>query len=327
MTRGESPEGILTTAARKAYLWPVEASQLYAREESLTTLPSVTPKIAKLISGWIGKAPSIREPDPIRQEFLTLSEAKAVLAKHPAWRRQIRGDLQMHSTWSDGGDSISQMAASGIERGYQYIGITDHTAGLKVANGLDAKRLAQQSKEINHINATLKSKGIPFQVLHSVEVNLSPSGQADMTSAALGKLDLVLGSFHSHLKSGKDETARYVAALGNPHIDILGHPQTRRFHQRLGMTADWSHVFAKAAAQNKAVEIDGYYERQDLRLSLLQIARQEGALISLGSDAHHAWQLEFLEFALATACLAKIPKSRIINFWPADKLKEWSKKP
>src|SRR5205814_9397819 len=121
----------------------------------------------------------------------------------------------------------------------------------------------------------------------------------------------------------EDQTTRYLAAVRNPHIQILGHPWGRIYNYRLGLKADWSRVFAHAAKISKAVEIDCYPDRQDLNLSLLKIAREEGVRISLGTDAHHPWQLEFIELGLAAALKAKIPADRIINFMRATELKGW----
>ena len=144
-----------------------------------------------------------------------------------------------------------------------------------------------------------------------------------MDPKALAKLDIVLGSFHSVLRVKHDQTARYLAALRNPDIQTLGHPRGRIYNYRLGLKADWSRVFAEATKLDKAVEIDCYPDRQDLNLTLLKIARREGVRISLGADAHHPWQLEFIELGLAAALKAKIPAERIINFMPATELKRW----
>jgi DNA polymerase (family 10) len=120
-----------------------------------------------------------------------------------------------------------------------------------------------------------------------------------------------------------DQTPRYLAALRNRDIQVLGHPRGRIYNYRLGLKADWSRVFAEAAKVDKAVEIDCYPDRQDLNLSLLKLARVEGARVSLGTDAHHPWQLEFIELGLAAALKAKIPADRIINFLPLGNLKRW----
>src|SRR5207248_9187094 len=127
------------------------------------------------------------------------------------------------------------------------------------------------------------------------------------------------------LRTKEDQTSRYLAALRNADIQILGHPRGRIYNFRMGLKADWARVFAQAAKLDKAVEIDSYPDRQDLNLALLKIARKEGVRISLGTDAHHAWQLEFIELGLAAAMKAKIPAERIINFMPCSPLLRWVK--
>ena len=168
----------------------------------------------------------------------------------------------------------------------------------------------------------LRSGG-SFTVLSSVELNLNPRGEGDIDPRALAKLDLVLASFHSALRKSEDQTERYLAALRNPHIQILGHPRGRIYNYRLGLKADWPRVFAAAARLDKALEIDSYPDRQDLNLSLLKLARKEGCRISLGTDAHHPWQIEFIELGLAAALTAKIPPERIVNFMSLLELKRW----
>ncbi len=134
---------------------------------------------------------------------------------------------------------------------------------------------------------------------------------------------MVLGSFHSALRKTDDQTARYLAAVRNPHIQILGHPQCRVYDYRGGLQPDWERVFAEAARLDKAMEIDGYPDRQDLKLSLLKLARKSGVRISLGTDAHHPWQLAFIELSLGAACRAKIAPDRVINFLTVPQLQTW----
>jgi histidinol phosphatase-like PHP family hydrolase len=309
-------------AAHAAFMWPEEAYDIAAAGRSLTELTGIGPSLAKRLHNWLASPPVVEVP-PIRREFLTLAEARRVLARNPEWASQLKGDLQMHTTWSDGGGTIADMAAAAIERGYKFIGITDHTQGLKIAGGIDEAQLAEQGFEISALNKQLRQERIDFTVLRSAETNLSPDGTGDMRSAALRSLDLVLGCFHSALRRKEDQTSRYLAGLRNPDIQILGHPQTRVWNRREGLSADWSAVFAEAARLDKAVEVDGYADRQDLRISLLKIARKEGVRISLGTDAHHPAQLGFIELSLAAAALAKIPAERIINFMSVDQLKRW----
>jgi len=143
----------------------------------------------------------------------------------------------MHTHWSDGSGSITEMARAGLERGYEYIAITDHSKGLKIAGGIDELALARQGDEIDSWNKA--NQRTSFRVLRSIEVNLSPQGEGDMDPAALKRLDLVLGSFHSALRKKEDQTDRYLAALRNPEIQILGHPRGRIYNFRFGLKADW----------------------------------------------------------------------------------------
>ena len=139
------------------------------------------------------------------------------------------------------------MADAAVERGYSYIAITDHSKGLKIAGGIDENQLARQAKEIAEVNEHMRRADKQFRVLRSVELNLSSHGGGDMEPSALRKLDLVLGCFHSALRRKEDQTDRYLAALRNPSIQILGHPRGRIYNFRLGLIADWSRVFGLAA--------------------------------------------------------------------------------
>lgn len=310
-------------AAREAFMWPREAAELIEEGRPLTDLRGIGPSLAKRLAQWVEEEPQV-SPPPTRQEFLTLARARKVLDKNPSYRLKLQGDLQMHTVWSDGAGTIHEMAAAAVERGYKFIAITDHTKGLKIAGGLDEARLKQQGKEIQKLNKSLQTEGVDFTVLRSAEVNLSPTGEGDMAPAALRELDLVLGCFHSALRREEEQTDRYLAGLRNPDIHILGHPQTRVYDRRLGLNADWHRVFGEAARLGKAVEIDGYADRQDLRVSLLKIAKQEGSRISLGTDAHAPEQLAYMELALGAAALVKVPLDCILNFMSASKLRQWA---
>ena len=229
----------------------------------------------------------------------------------------------MHSRWSDGSGTIGEMATAAKERSYEYIAITDHSKGLKIAGGIDERALKRQQAEIIKENVATSKSGQEFTVLRSIEMNLSPRGEGDMSPESLLQLDLVLGSFHSSLRVLDDQTERYLAALRNPDIHILGHPRGRIYNFRIGLRADWSRVCAEAAKLDKALEIDCYPDRQDLNVSLLKIARDHGTRISVGTDAHHPWQLEFIDLGLAAMVRAKLSPQRIINFMPTEDLKTW----
>ena len=245
------------------------------------------------------------------------------MATKPEWAKNLRGDLQMHSRWSDGSGTIAEMADAAIARSYEYIAITDHSKGLKIAGGIDERELQKQGVEIKDLNQSLAQSHRQLVVLRSIELNLNTRGEGDMTPEPLLGLDLVLGSFHSSLRTVEDQTERYLAAVRNAHIQILGHPRGRIYNFRIGLSADWSRVFAEAARLDKALEIDCYPDRQDLNVRLLKTAREHGTRISLGTDAHHPWQLEFIELGLAAALRAKLSPQRIVNFMSVEDLKNW----
>jgi histidinol phosphatase-like PHP family hydrolase len=327
--QAERETGILSRAyrraARSAFLWPEEASDLAAQKRSLTELRGIGPFIEKQIRNWFDKALRRAKSVPaLRQDFISMAEARRLLATRPAWTKKLRGDLQMHTRWSDGSGTVAEMAAAAKERSYDYIAITDHSKNLKIAGGIDERALKRQGMEIAKVNAALSKSAAHVTVLRSIEMNLNPRGEGDMSPDCLPGLDIVLGSFHSALRTTEDQTERYLAALRNPHVHILGHPRGRIYNFRMGLKADWSRVFAKAAQLDKAVEIDCYPDRQDLNVALLKIAREHGTRISLGTDAHHGWQLEFIHLGMAAALRAKIPADRILNFMPILELKAWA---
>lgn len=318
--RSDQQQRALRRAGRAALRWPVEAQELLERGESLTTLRAVGPWIARVLRGWLDSPPEIPPSPAIRRGFLTLAEANRILAREPL---QARGDLQMHTLGSDGRASVREMAEAARAVGREYVAITDHTKGLKIAGGMTEEEVARQGVEIAALNDELAASG--FRVLRSVEMNLSPAGEGDMDPAFLSGLDLVLGAFHSKLRVTEDQTERYLAALANPSIHVLAHPRGRVFNFRLGLTADWGRVFAFARAQRRAVEIDAYPDRQDLDVDLLRIARDEGTLVSLGSDAHAPEQTAFLAFGMAAARLAGLPEEQILNCKTAEELVTWGR--
>jgi histidinol phosphatase-like PHP family hydrolase len=308
----------LRRASRRAFLWEIEAYELGREGRSLTELSGVGPYIEKLISRWIDKPPQNVQPDPLRAGFLTLCQARRLLAKKPAWLRNVKGDLQMHTNWSDGEGTIEEMAGAARARNYEYIAITDHTKGLKIAGGINEEQVEQQGKEIAVVSANSS-----VALLRSVEMNLNPQGRGDMDSSCLRKLDIVLGCFHSSLRKADDQTERYIAALRNPDIQILGHPRGRIYNFRSGLNGDWEKVFGVAAELDKAVEIDGYPDRQDLSVELLRIAKKAGCKISFGTDSHGPSQLRFMEFSAAAALSAGIKPESILNFMPKEELLGW----
>ena len=311
-------------ASRSAFLWPQEVAELAEQNRSLTELRAIGPFIEKQIRRWLDRPSRLSGKTPaIRRDFISLAEARQLLAKKPEWAKNLRGDLQMHSRWSDGSGTIGEMADAATARSYQYIAITDHSKSLKIAGGIDERALEKQGAEIEKLNMVLRKSRRNLVVLRSLEMNLNRCGEGDMSPHSLSALDLVLASFHSSLRMLEDQTERYLAALRTPHIQILGHPRGRIYNFRIGLRADWPRIFAEATQLDKALEVDCYPDRQDLNVALLKIARKHGTRISLGTDAHHPWQLEFIELGLAAALRAKLPAERIVNFMPVDELRSW----
>jgi histidinol phosphatase-like PHP family hydrolase len=310
------------TASVAALMWSEEAADLVAADRSLTELERIGPSLARRVRGWIEDPPEIPSPPPARAGFGSFAGAISRIARELAWGAP-RGDLQMHTTFSDGKVTLEQMALTGIELGYRYVAITDHSKGLRIANGIDEATLGAQGEQIEAFNDKLAADGLDFRVLRSVEMNLDTAGAGDMDAEALGKLDLVLGSFHSALRSTEDETNRYLAAVRNPHVDVIGHPRGRKYNLRLGLQADWTRVLEAAAAHGKAMEINAYPNRQDLSVDLLEIAREAGGWVSIGTDAHDPTEMRFLPVGIAAALDAGIPRDRILNFLERDELVAW----
>jgi histidinol phosphatase-like PHP family hydrolase len=309
-------------ASRRAFTWPIEAATLVEEGRSLTELAGIGPFLERELAAWIDAGTEAPERPVVRRDFLTLTKARRILQEHDA--PQISGDLQMHTTWSDGGSSLDAMAAAADARGYRFIAITDHSAGLRIVKGLDEAGLARQGLEIASLNGRLQDAGSKLRVLRSVEMNLSPLGVGDVDAGSLGRLDIVLGSFHSALRRTDDQTERYLAALRFPGLHVLGHPRGRIYNFRLGLTADWERVFRCALEEDKAVEIDAYPDRQDLNVDLLRVAADVGVRVSIGTDAHADWQLEWIDLGLAAALSAGVRPDRILNLMGLDELLAWT---
>jgi putative hydrolase len=324
---GERAEGhrqrAYRRAARAALAWPEEAAEVLAAGRPLTELTGIGPRLAGRIESWIEDPPEIPEPPETRRAFSTYAAARALLAENPAARRDLRADLQMHTLYSDGTASVLEMARASMALGHSHVAITDHSAGLRVVQGLDETGVKEQAAEIEEVNAEVASDG--FLVMHALETNLGVDGSGDVDPDTLGELDLVLGSFHTQLRVTEDQTERYLAAVRNPSVHVLGHPRGRKFNTRSGLRADWGRVFSEAQAQGKAVEVDCYPDRQDIDVDLLEVARDTGVMVSIGTDAHAIWELDFIDLGVAAVVAAGIPRNQILNYMSADALLEWAR--
>ncbi len=249
-----------------------------------------------------------------------------------ALRAALRGDCHVHSDWSDGGSPILEMAEAAKALGHEYMVLTDHSPRLTVANGLSPERLRQQLAVVAEVNERLA----PFRVLTGIEVDILDDGALDQEEELLASLDVVVGSVHSKLRMEREAmTRRMVAALANPHLDILGHctgrlvgQSTRRGERGEGKGRpesefDAAMVFAAAAHFRKAIEINSRPERLDPPRRLLREAMAAGCVFTIDSDAHAPGQLSWLPFGTARAEECEMPAERVVNTRPADGLLAW----
>jgi DNA polymerase (family 10) len=241
--------------------------------------------------------------------------------------KDMRGDLQMHTTWSDGAADVLTMARAAIALHYEYILITDHTAGLGVVNGLTPERIAQQRKEIDKVNARLKKEGTRFRVLHGAEVEVRSDGSLDLPDDVLAGLDLVQASVHTSLTQPREKiTERAIRAMRNPHIDILGHPSGRMINEREGADYDWEALFRAALDNSVALEINADPVRLDLNDVLARRAVELGCRLSISTDAHSPDGLRNMAFGVTVARRAWVTPASVINCLPLTKLTQWSRR-
>ncbi|MEA2499234.1 MAG: putative hydrolase, partial [Actinomycetota bacterium] len=212
---------------------------------------------------------------------------------------------------------------AGMDRGYDYIAMTDHSKGLKIAGGMDEETLATQMQEIDLVNSQIEAQGHDFRVLRSIELNFDTAGAGDMDPEALAALDVVVGSFHSKLRLKDDQTARVLGAVRNPDAQIVGHPHGRMYGVRLGVQADWARAFEEGAAYGKAFEINAQANRQDLNVPMLELARETGVKLTIGTDAHSVEEMDSIDLSLAAAVKARVPRDQILNFLPLEEFLEW----
>jgi histidinol phosphatase-like PHP family hydrolase len=270
-----------------------------------------------------GKNKDIERRRGLRAHFLSRNRVLAALGDPSLVGPRLedyRGDLQMHSTWSDGSQTLEEIVATGIERGYEFCGITDHSYGLPIAGGLSMEKLAKQHAAIDKLNRKHRGK---FRLIKGVEANIRADGSVDMTTPELAKLELVVAAPHSVLRSPADQTPRMVGAVETRGVHILGHPRGRIYGSRPGVTAQWDIVFEAAAKTGVAIELDGDPARQDVDFALARKAVDAGCLFALDSDAHSPPELSNAEIAIAHARLAGIPTDRVINCWPVQRLLDW----
>jgi histidinol phosphatase-like PHP family hydrolase len=283
--------------------------------------PSVDAAIAK--STTPSQVTSRREFRGAYLSHFAMHQALAApFGKDVVARTAYRGDFQMHSRWSDGGETIATLASACVELGHTCLGITDHSYGLPIARGMSMADAVAQHREIDQLNAQLAGR---FRVFKGIEANILADGNLDLQPAERSAFEFVVASPHSLLRRNDDQTHRMVAAVSAPGVAILGHPRGRVFNSRPGVKANWLRVFETAAKRRVAIELDGNWHRQDIDFELARHGREAGCIFALDSDAHSIGELRFSDYAIAHARLAGIPASRVINCWSNQELDDWMK--
>jgi DNA polymerase (family 10) len=263
-------------------------------------------------------------PPELREDRGEVQAAKAGKLPKLIEVKDIIADLHVHSTWSDGSLSILEMATAAAKRGLRVIAITDHSAGLSVAGGLDMARHEKQASEIRKVQAEL---GDRILLLHGSEVEIKADGSLDYPDEFLASLDVVVASLHVGLRQPREQvTRRAIDTIRNPNVDILGHPTGRLIPDREGADLEMDAVLAAAAETGVALEINAHPARLDLDDVHARRAKEMGIPISIDTDAHSEDDLDRLFYGVAVARRAWLTKEDVINTWPAERLLGWLKK-
>ncbi|WP_462137770.1 DNA polymerase/3'-5' exonuclease PolX [Candidatus Mycalebacterium sp.] len=236
--------------------------------------------------------------------------------------RDIRGDLHTHTDWSDGRDSIGEMARAAFEKGYEYIALTDHSPSSKVANGLDADRLALKTEEVKKINSLLDG----IEIFCGSEVDIKPDGSLDYPDDILSELDFVVASIHSSFSQDSDSvTKRVIRALENPFVHALGHPTARIIGRRAPCAMDIEKITDAALSNGKALEINASCDRLDLKDEHARIAARKGVKLIISTDAHAVRHLESMACGVAVARRGWCERENFLNTLPLEDLRGWLK--
>ncbi len=306
-------------AATIAKLDPAELAAR-AAADTLSKLKGVGDVTARCV------AESLAGEVPVYLRRLEATAGQSVDEAGTALRMLLRGDCHTHSDWSDGGSPIHEMAEAARDLGHEYMTLTDHSPRLTVANGLSAERLRKQLD----IVAELNEKLAPFRILTGIEVDILADGTLDQTDELLDRLDVVVASVHSLLRSPSNEmTPRMLTAIANPRVNILGHCTGRLVTGGRGTRPESEFeadaVFAACAEHDVAVEINSRPERLDPPKRLLRLAVEAGCKFSIDTDAHAPGQLDWQPYGCARAAACGVDPATVVNTWSADELVAWAR--
>jgi DNA polymerase (family X) len=253
-------------------------------------------------------------PPEIREAKGEIKAAKEYKIPKLLEYKSLKGDLQIQTEWSDGANSIEEMARYAIKEGLEYILITDHTKSLAMAHGLDSKRIKKQWKEIDKINKKLQKEGLNFKILKGTECDILKDGTMDLPDKILKECDIVGGAIHSYFNlSQKDQTERIKKAMRNPHVDIIFHPTGRVLKRRQAYEIDINDIIKTAKETNTILEINAYPDRRDLKNEYIKKGVEAGIKFSISSDAHQKKHISYLENGIAEARRGWAKKENVIN--------------
>jgi len=261
---------------------------------------------------------------PSYLERLELDSVSDDLRAGDEVRSWLRGDLHLHTKWSDGGAEIEMMARTAMELGHEYLAVTDHSPHLSIARGLEPERLREQLDVIDSLNEELA----PFRILTGIEADILEDGSLDQDEGLLARLDVVVASVHSALKmESRAMTTRMVTAIANPHMDVLGHCTGRliKGRGRAESTFDAELVFAACRELDKAVEVNCRPERLDPPRRMLKMVDEMNVKVAIDTDAHARGQLAWHGYGCARVADTDIGPDRIVNAWPVQELLSWTR--
>lgn len=292
------------------------SDQSFMREDETEILYATEEEVYyELGMPWI--PPEIREDKGEIQGALAGKLPKLIEVKN------IRAELHCHTTWSDGQSSIQEMAVAAKKHGYKTLAITDHSPSIGLVNGLSIERLRQQRKEIEKLR---KKMDDTLTILHGVEVEIKADGKLDYPNDILEWLDIVIASLHVSIRQPRAQvTERIIAAMRNPHVDIIGHPSNRMLPDREGADLDWDAVLKAAAETGTVLEINANPRRLDLDDVQARRAVDLGVKLSINTDAHHPDHMDFMSFGVATARRGWVTAADVINAWTPKQIKQWLK--
>lgn len=244
--------------------------------------------------------------------------------------KDIKGDLQIQTNWTDGEDSIQEMANTARDLKYEYIAITDHTKSLAMVHGSDEKKLLKQIKEIENINSKLDGGGatVKFRVLSGAEVNILKDGSLDIKDEVLKKLDFAGAAVHSYFHLSKPEqTKRLIKAMENEHIDIIFHPTARVINKRAPIELDLEKIFEAAAKTKTILEINASPSRLDLKEEHIKMAKKIGVKFMINTDAHSMLDMDLIKYGIFLAQKGQLSKTDVLNALSLQEFLRIIKKP